>query len=408
MKKSYIFQLAALLSLSLVACSEDEGSTVSQTNRFGEQEVGFMPSSTRADITDLESGFQVHATKGTNPTSFMISGDTYLMDSSGDWGWDGTTNYWPETTDEYPVNFYAYYLTSAYSVTADDTATTLEADITVLDAGSQVDILSTQKETDVRPVGGKLSLEFEHIMTCINLDIAATSNSLLYIQSVKFVGADDTNTYDMFTASWGDDTSVADTSTETNYAYLTTSNPAQMVTLDTSAITGSATGITSTYGSFYLMPQTLSPWDLSTTLADARVEIIFRSTAVVEESSATADDDQIGYTNASDHPDYDASTATVSADEHLFVKIAYPLTSSTVSGDDYLWNSGSSYLYNVTLGSVGVTNGYFASTNYYDEDGNETDFSIDNAEIGDEVTPGEIHFTPTLVDWVTESTSSFN
>ncbi|MFI3306040.1 MAG: fimbrillin family protein [Rikenellaceae bacterium] len=404
MKKSYIYQMAALLALSLVACSEDDMSSAEGTNRFGEQEIGFMPTSTRADITDLEGGFSVYATKGNTPAEYMIAGGTYYFNS--DWDWNGTSYSWPDATTDYPVKFYAFYLNDAYEVNDDDVST-LNSDVTVLEVGSQVDILSATQETNVRPVGGKLSLEFSHIMTCINLTIDATVGSLLHIQSVKFVGVDDENTYDFLTSSWGETTSIA--SDTPSYAYLSVQNPASIIINETDSksttIKDATTAITSTSGSLFLMPQILSPWNLTTTLADARVEIIFRSTAVVEE--ATESDTQIGYVEAQDHPDY-TDGSEVSATSPLFIRVAYPLISSSMSEKDYTWVDGYSYNYAVTLGHNGVTNGYFASDKYYDEDGDETEFEIDNAEVGEEVTPGEIHFTPSIINWIPATSISLD
>ncbi len=404
MKKSYIYQMTALLALSLVACSEDEIGFSEGTNRFGEQVIGFMPTSTRADITDLQGGFTVYATKGDTPAEYMIPGGTYYYTS--DWGWYGQSYSWPNAVTDYPVKFYAFYLNGIYTVNAPD-VTTLNSDVTVKEVGGQVDILAATQQTDVRPVGGKLSLEFNHIMTCINLTIESTAGSLLHIQSVKFVGVDDTNNYDFLNSAWGSTTSIASTTSEPSYDYLSLQRPASIVINEdeTTSITDAKTGITSTSGSLFLMPQILSQWDLTTKLADARVEIIFRSTNVV--AKATESDTQIGYVEAQDYPNY-TSDSGVSATSPLFVRVAYPLISSTKNGDNYSWVKGYSYNYAVTLGHNNVTNGYFASDKYYDEDGNETVFEIENAEIGEEVTPGEIHFTPSIVDWVPASVTSFN
>ncbi len=394
--------MAALLSLSMVACSEDDMGGSEGANRFGEMEVGIMPTSTRADITDLQTGFLVYATSGEAPTDYMISGATYIFTS--EWGWNGTSYSWPDATSGYPMTFYGIYQTGAYSVNAND-VNTLNTDVTVKAAGSQVDILGAKATAATRPTGGKLSMEFNHIMTCVNLSIAATEESLLHIQSVKFVGSDDTNNYDYLTQAWGATTSIA--ADTPSYDYLALAKPAKIVINSgvTTSIVGAESGITPSYGSLYLMPQILTPWDTSTTLDDARVEIIFRSTDVV--ANATDDDKQLGYVEAQDHPDYTAASG-VSATSPLFIRIAYPTTSSTKDNDDFTWGDGLSYNYAVTLGHNGVKNGYFASKYYYDEDGNETPFEIDNVEIGDEVSPGEICFNPTIVDWVDGGETTMN
>ncbi len=405
MKKYYTKQLViATLALGAVACAESdiESQTTETTSQHSDFNIGFMPTSTRATITNLEAGFLVHATSGESPTSFMISGETYKMGDS-DWTWGEDTYYWPEDSSGYPMTFYGYYLADGYSVdSGDDDAQTLSVDVEVKDEGSQIDILSAYQQTSVRPVGGKLSFEFGHILTRIDLEVTASESSMVHLQSVKFLGVDDTDTYDMLTTSWSGTTTASsdsdDSAEEVDYFYLTTSNAAiKMTEQGETTAANTVSSFTPSYGSLYLMPQTLSPWDGSSTLADGRVELIFRSTTIDE------NDNQLGYSLASDHPDYSDTDedgtdddTSLSGSTPLFIRIAVPLISSD---DGYIWASGSKYTYTITLGAYGTNNGYFASEYYYDEDGNETELTISNAVVGDEVTPGEICFAVTLSDW---------
>ncbi|MFI3258823.1 MAG: fimbrillin family protein [Rikenellaceae bacterium] len=399
MKKSYIITAAIALSAAAISCSDETNGTDRGSGLFDEEKINIIPTTSRADITDLQDGFTVYATKGSSSTTFEISEQTYAYDSStSTWNWSGTGDAptWPESTDDYPMIFYAYYgdvidSETKYTVTADDSnGLSLTSDITILSSDKQVDILSTSQQTDVHPTSGTLSMEFSHILSQVTLALTATENSRLHIQSIKFCGLKGSNTFDIMEQSWATITSDSDS----EYEFLTHSKSAlELLSSSSSSTVTSGLEYSPTYATLYLMPHELVSWDLSSTVANGRIEVIFRVTKDADDT--TDGDDMLGYSDAEATFGETATSSLTNSNTPLFIKMAIPLSVPTTN----TWAAGSSYTYNITLGATGTNNGYFADTVYYDEDGVATTITIDNADIGEEVTSGEICFSVTLKAW---------
>ncbi len=388
MKKNYtLFAISALAAAMFVGCADDEMGGVS-AGRFDENTIDFLTTTSRADITDLKSGFNVYATSGENPASFYITDDQYTYDATMEaWKWADNQSYaWPETTDGYPMKFYGYYpIDGTFSLT--ETGLDLSSNI-VIPSTAQSDMMSAVGKTLVQPLGGKMTLTFNHILSRLALEIAATAGSCVHVQSIRFVGLADENSYNFTSQEWADP--VTDTSVDAEYTFLSTQNTADKIVNSESDITDDEmTALDPDYDNLLVLPQILSPWNKESPVEGAYVEIIFRTT------NTSDDSDHLGFTLASDYPDYATIDPDVSADSPLFIKAGVPLT--TPSSDELA--AGVAYNYKVNLGSIGTNNGYYLEEYYIDDEGDTTKLPIDMADIGEPVTSGYICFDVIVSTW---------
>ena len=58
------------------------------------------------------------------------------------------------------------------------------------------------------------------------------------------------------------------------------------------------------------------------------------------------------------------------------------------------------YTYNLLIGTLASTDGYYTDTFYYDENGNKTTYQVKGRNIGDPVSAGTINFTVTVTPWI--------
>ncbi len=378
---------------------------------LSESQIQLDAYTTRASVTDLDalesssSGFTVYAVENGNETDFYISNGIYKY-TSGSWGWTVTSpaKVWPEDSSSYPMTFYALYTNGSGSVSTSTTAgstKTLNYDVTIATAPNQVDIVAAVESPETRPSGGLLTLNFGHILSRINVDFTTESTLRVHIQSVNVAGLDDNRIYDAISQSWTDD---ATDDNSKSYVYLATANPAYQLVSDMSGVSStsnngtvieSLTTLTTDdkcYGSLMLMPQQLVAWSASSIdVDDARVEVIYRISNL--DASGSTESDDIGYADATQHPDY--ATSGSSAKE-LFIKVAFPM--------DTEWNKNLIYSYSAQLGGLGTSGGLYMDDTYYDENGNDTDLLIDTAEVGESVNDNNINFTPVVTSWGAETT----
>ncbi|MFI3328137.1 MAG: fimbrillin family protein [Rikenellaceae bacterium] len=391
MKRKLYFLAAFGAALALVGCvfEPDDAIAYSETttdDSSDETKVSFLSSTSRAVVNDLSMlqgdklGFGVYGVNSSD-AGFFIDGDSYgYNDTSSSWGWLGDSYSWPTSTDSYPVEFYAFYPADddAVDMASVDSNKSLTAAITIQSADSQTDLLAAVNSVDMRPVGGAISLSFDHILSQVNLNVKAGANSIVHLQSVTFKAMVGSNTFDYVAKSWKPFESVT-YDENVLYSYVGIKKPATTITSTSSALV-------SDNGSLMLMPQTLVPWDTTSsgTAAGARVVIVYR----VTDSDGG---DVVGFSNA----DYSVGSGDV-VNGPLFVKVGYPLEGE--------WVAGSSYSYVVELGGLESSGGYYISSSYFDDEGNETNLVVDEDIVpGDTVYDEEINFTVSVGEWVSDS-----
>lgn len=405
MKKNYTLFAAFAMAAIFVSCSDKMDESTAST-LYNEDEIGFLSSTSRAtvvtidELMDANTGFNVYATNGSDDAmAEFIDGASYVYGDS--WGWNGTSYSWPSEADEYPINFYALYLPDYTGVNFEvgSGSATLAPTVAIAAADSQFDMLRATSTADNEPVGGKITLDFAHILSRVNFNVEVGDESTVYVIKSDLRGFEDTNVYDAVSHSWGENGSGS-----ADYSYITISNPTNIIEVSGGSSISDA-DITNL--DLMLMPHTFTVWDLadasskdtdgSPLLSGGRVELFYRMT----ESNGT---DYVGYGDATLHPNYTAATG-LDADDSLFIKIAMPLAAE---GDDTgTWAMGKNYSYLLTLSTTASSNGYYADTVYYDQDGNRTDLPVipvggdddEEVEVGDLVTTGEICFEITVADW---------
>ncbi len=417
MKKNYIWSVSTSLAIAVAimsSCSTDDTSATSSSgssasDRFGEQNITLMPTTTKATTNTLDllqddgNGIPIYAITADASTGFYIGNVTSTYDSSsGYWTLDNsvTTYTWPTSTDNYPMSFYSCYpaSTTVWNVTQVDgdgssTERSLSAVVTIGEASTQHDMLSAKSETSVKPVSGLLPISFNHVLSRVYLTLNASSGVNLYIKQLDLCGVIGSNTYDLMTQTWA--TLTASGNNNTSYNYIPFQDTEVTITTSSSGLDDSDIAV----DNLMLIPQSIEPWEPSTTVENSRVELFYR-TALSSNS-----EDQIGYARADSHPDYAAValTTSTSASSPLYVKIALPVTAPqiTTDMDENRWYDGYEYNYTMTLGGYNSNNGYLADANYYDEDGVRTDFEVLGSDVGDEVTPGDICFSVSVMNWNT-------
>ncbi len=404
MKRISLF-VAACTLCGVVSCSQDEGKDVAALSS-AENGIGFISSTSRADVLtisnlkDDEKGFYVFGIKASSSSwDEDMNGENNYIYSGTDWEWDDNTPSWPSESTDYPINFYAYYVyndvdNTTTSENTDDGVTVVktdEASLAITYAAptkGQTDILVATTTTDVRPVGDKLPLTFEHILSKVNFDISVATGYTVYSQAMGLNQICSERTY-TFTSGWG----TQDADDIDSYSYMTTQNAAIVSTED----------LVATYGDLMLLPQTTASWqpvEGVSTVEGSHIFLIYRAVDINDADKADDDVDVIGYTDAASHPDYNAETDSKYAGTPLFVKVGYPLSS-----DDFVIEKGKGYTYDINLCSEGATNGYLISEYYYDEDGNETKFEVKGKDISDPMSDGYINFNVYVNDWSDSTTS---
>lgn len=380
--------MATCTLLGAASCSQDlEKADVASTSQS--QAIGFMTNTSRADILtisnlqDDKAGFSVFGIKASSDTwdSEMDGSNNYSY-ATGEWAWLSSTPEWPTDTDDYPINFYAYYMVddSGVTIVKDDEATlsiTYAAPTT-----GQTDILAASATADARPTGDRLPLTFNHILSKINFTVTPGDGYTVYSQAVGLNNILSERTY-LLASGWDDQTS----DDSANYSYMNTQYDA----------IASPAALVASYGDLMLLPQVSTSWtpvEGSTTIEGGHIYILYRATD-------STNSDVIGYTDASDHPNYSEETDSKYDDTPLFVKVGYPLGTDT-----FEFESGMGYTYNIKLCTDGATNGYLLSDKYYDEEGKETDFDIIGKDVSDPVSDGYINFTVTVNAW-SDSTVDF-
>ncbi len=388
MKKNSLF--IAACTLLFASCSQDAVEEVVNSSASSTNQIGFLSSTSRASVITLdelqgdEVGFVVYGIKsdGDGEWDTEMNGSNYYTHVSGDWAWSETTPEWPDVDTEstaYPINFYAiYYLAESSGVTVVNTSEDLLAITYAAPTDGQVDILTASTSTDTRPSGDKLPLTFNHILSKVECQVTTGDDYVVYAQSVGFNNICSKRSYLVASSAWDSQ----DMSSTNLYPYMTT---------QTEAINTSEDDLVASYGTLMLLPQESTSWQPTDedveNLDGSYIYFIYRATDL-------NGGDIFGYTDAASHPDYDPDTDSNYNDTPLFVKVGYPLGTSS-----FIIEAGKSYLYDINIGTTDATNGYLIADNYYDMYGNETDFDVKSKEIGDPLTDGYINFEVYVNDW---------
>lgn len=384
----------AALTLTLASCQNDEGIVAESENP---DVVQFSTNTSRAAINDLASmmaspvGFAVYGTTASSTTAWLpgVDGSATYHYSALNWNWTSGAPQWPTTANSYPVNFYAYYPVAAAGFTPTATASTALTGAFVIQTASsaQTDFLAGTVSTATKPQSGKLTMVFNHITSKIDYGVIAGLGMNVEVQSLVSSNLKNTATYDYMAGSWS-----APTGSDT-YVYYGTYYPTGTGGTSPIVTFKPLLGDEITAYPFYLlphsnhqmlMPQTTLCWNKSTTVANAYIGAIYRISSLLNPNV-------VGYASAVNHPNYVLGDYT----GPLFAKVGFPYASGNLQ-----WDPAKGYTYNLLLGTLNATNGYYTDTFYYDENGNRTNFPIQSGkQVGDPVTDGTINFNVLVTPW---------
>ena len=375
--------VALMLVKMLASCSKDVVSSVTTGNPNA---IGFEMSTgkTRATVNGLvnlqndENGFGVYATNKGATANLFIDNKAYRYD--GVWKWAGTPIAWPSDDADYPVNFYAYYPKDIVTLTE-----TLEANYTIAATpAAQEDFMAAnKKDVMYRPVSGNVNLAFKHILSKIDFKIVTGTNVTAVVQSIAVKNVGNEGTFNFAGLSW----TAAPASFPASYNFMAPAPAA------TQQFEGTTTGalVTGSSGSLMLRPQNLEGRGWDKTIANLNnlsyIEVVYR----IYDAEGK---DLVGYSHASDHPEYEGSECESNGyDGPLFVKVGYPLPTN--------WLMGKAYIYNIFLGTSDSSGGNLIDPDFKDEDGDDTDLPVVGLDPEDPIidTSKPIGFIVDVDDW---------
>jgi hypothetical protein len=426
MKRLIYFATSVLL---ITGCSINEVIDVNET-LDQENTIGFIAGTkhsgaTRAPIADLStltsdaSGFVVYGTSADKTTSWYSSANAAAIDGKNNyrfdnnvWGWTNGAPTWSLSDEAYPMAFYAYYASQYDSVkmlnVTPGATPVISAEFTVDSARSkQVDFLAAKDTAFVKPISGRLTLTFEHILSKIDFGISTGNEIQAYIQALGINNVGNKGTYDFVNGEWSAEPTVFASSY--NY-WQFFSDGTNDVHIQPFLIANN--DIKPIYGDTHdkhliLMPQTATnvwtPAKNNLPVNDAHICMIYR----MEQSLRGSRIDSIGYDKATDHPNYSGSqTEAKGYTGELFVKVGYPFNAPK---DTPLWKKSKGYIYNIVLGKNSSTNGYLIDEKYYDENGNRTDLDVTgDAELGEPISGGAINFNVGVSQWTDNPATDLN
>lgn len=402
--RSMMMGLAAF-TLIFTSCQKDDEVNSGNENKNPEV-INFSSSTTRASISDLaammgsSSGFGVYAKSPASTSAWFpgVDGTATYRYVAPNWGWSAGAPQWPTTLAGYPVNFYAYFPSTATGFTTANTpVTALTGTINVQTArASQVDYLASTATALVKPLDGKLTMTFNHIMSKVNFGIIAGLTTTVSVQSIIASNLKNSGVYDYLAGTWATPTG-SDT-----YVYFGTYIPSG---------TGGATVIPTftppladeiTPNPVYtlphnnhlmLMPQTTATWNKTAPVANAYIGMIYRMATLTNPNA-------IGYASAASHPNFVIGSPYTGP---LFVKVGFPFAPSNLT-----WSAANGYTYDMLIGTLAASNGYYVDNFYYDDKGNKTTYQVQGKSIGDPVSDGTINFNVVVTPWVDQLPTPVN
>ena len=402
----------AAMALIFTSCSKDEVTGVNDQNP---DVIGFFSSTSRATINNLatlqgSTGFKVYGTSAATPAAWHtnVNGLNNYAFSSGAWGWAGSNGMWPTVATGYPMTFYAMYPLAPAGVvpTATPSATPVLTGVVTIQstAATQVDLLAAKVSTATKPGDGKLPLTFKHILSKVNFGIIAGNAKTVIVQAIGVKNVSSVATYNYVAETWG----TPGTDASFDYFRNTATPFSTLGVSDETTVAPIYTGTPAASAHLMLMPQTHTTWNKTATAltSGSYVEVIYRVTAAGSPNN-------IGYTAAADYlKDYTTfandkswgsytglGTTAGKYNGKLFVKVGFPMDATS-----FTWAPGKGYTYNIGIGTLGSSNGYYTDETYYDENGVDTGIEIvgpDGKPVkpGDPVSDGIIHFLVNVTDW---------
>ncbi len=456
MKK--VILLAALSAAIFAGCSKTElinDPDAGVTNN--PNAIGFIGTTTRAathDITDVEEGFQIYGHQADAAddvwyTQLDGSHQYYrpgtpqgtLTEYNG-WYWKlGTSAVeapkWPVLSAANAMTFIGIYPPEASAVTnlTDLDALSVKVDT---DRFSQVDELAAYAYTESVPVGGKMSLDFNHILSKVNVSVTTETGLVVDVQGITFKGINSVGNFDYnspyATGAWASQgTPESFEYRKANFGGTATAIENNKLTINTTTTTDASQASATVAGDLMLIPQTTAEItyvedgataNVGAFEAGAHIEVLYRvSTAtfdVVGRDDITDISAANPYLNASgallydewsevqtawnngtsvvyptaDADNYDGEPV---ADDKLYIRAYYPLS-------EVEWVKGNSYRYNLLIGTSIGSGGYYADSQYYDEAGNPTGL-YHGGKPGFPVFSNRIHFIVDVNGWGAEPTT---
>ena len=426
MKRLIYFAASALL---ITGCSINEVIDVNETLEQGNS-IGFLAGTkhsgaTRAPIADLStltsdaSGFIVYGTSSDKTASWYSSANYATIDGTNNykfdnsvWGWSDGAPTWPLSDEAYPMAFYAYYASQYDGLGTVDASPgavpVISADFTVDDDKSkQVDFLAAKDTAFVKPISGRLTLTFDHILSKIDFGISVGSDILAYVQAVGINNVGNNGTYDFVNGVWSAEPAVFKSSYNYWQFFSDGTNDTVIPTFDIEQDATKPIYEGTHDKHLILMPQTATnvwvPATNNLPVDDAHICIIYR----MEQRLRGTRIDSIGYKTATKHPTYYGSqTHARGYTGPLFVKVGYPFNAPK---DSPLWEKSKGYIYNIILGKNSSTNGYLIDDRYYDENGNPTDLDVTlDAKPGEPISAGAINFNVGVSQWTDNPPTNLN
>lgn len=393
MKQKLFWGLAAV-ALIFSSCSNNEEILNNEKGNPGS--IGFEVSTgkTRAVTSNLatlqasSTGFGVYATNGASALEF-IKNEGYLYQGNL-WKWAVTDQDWPLTSAGYPINFYAYFPKNGLSLNS-----TLKSTYTIdADPANQVDYLAArQAGIASRPASGKVSFDFKHILSKIDFKVVTGAAVSVEVQSIAVKNVGNSGEFDFSSMTW----SQAPGTFLQSHSYMRA--PASQANMFVGKTT--ATDVTGSSGSLMLMPQNLTgrAWTptAAPTSSDSYIEVVYR----VKETAAPGKD-LVGFSDATKHPDYAASSMNPKPAGPLFVKVGFTLPTN--------WQMGKAFTYTIYLGTPNTSGGNLVTDKFIDVDGNETDLPVKYPDTGTPINVPSpivdnkpIGFIVSVTDWGTPS-----
>ena len=371
MKRKCILGLAGLMVLG--ACTNDEVIDVKQTGSIDLRPL--IENSTRATATTVANlgSFKVDVLKGTETYGAMtVTGS----DNGTKWTTSPLT-YWPSNASQ-QLDFYAYAPTSTEGVTINGTdkkITSYTPSTTVADQKDLVIAYNTGTKTANEASG--VPLLFKHALSQIEVKAkCANANMKVEIIGVKVVSVakDGTFTFPTATTQSGQGKELARTlwaPGSEKIAYMVKNSAPVELTKTAQSL------MTSTSGTFMLIPQAITPWNKqnNATTAGSYISVLCRI------SNVSGDNETLIF--------------PTTAGKYGFSAVAIGTTDN-----DKTWEPGKKYIYTLEFFGTDSGGGRFdPDPTVPDGGGGDTDVDTTDPKDGGKEILKPITFTVDVEDW---------
>ena len=232
-----------------MACSSDDSDETTVRLPLS-VEVSENPPMTRGEIT-----------KTSSLSSFLMQGSGTSYSVTKDGTWSSSPDDWPAGVGvDAEVTFYAYS-SGTYNDGSNNPYIRLKVENNI---AVQKDLLVAKRTTTHSSCGGKVSLTFDHACAAVQFSIAKTASladCIITVESIVLCNVKNVGKYRYSDGTWFD-VGVSAEGTGTDDYKLNTSS---ITVTETPTLLGSSSD------NLFLIPQTLEPWDKSSTLANCYV-----------------------------------------------------------------------------------------------------------------------------------------